>query len=121
MTEQLKQCLEFEKQYAKLRAELVSEIGKKIKSQPTSAKKIEGSCRMFSVSFSELTSWNLSPEFYDQEAQADIVVQKLTAATDMQSLMNHIQNMVEKKNTQIGKTTYHLNPKTITVLQEVLV
>ena len=122
MTEQLKQCLEIERQTAKLRADFVNEIGEKIKAQPTTAKKIEntGSCRMFTVNFSELTSWNLSPEFYDQEMQAEIVTQRLHATSNVYSLMNHIKDMVDKKSTRVGSTTYRLNPKTIAVLQEVL-
>ena len=120
MTEQLKQCLEIERQTAKLRADFVNEIGEKIKAQPTTAKKIEGSCRMFSVQFSELTNWNLSPEFYDQEMQAEIVTQILHATSDVYSLMSHIKDMVNKQSTRVGSTTYRLNPKTIAVLQEVL-
>ena len=116
MQNKMRECLALEAQHEALRMEIVEAMRQQITNCPTSGKKISDKPRVFTVNFASLTSWNLSPEYYDQDEQARIVSQKLESATSMGQMIKHMREMVETKKVKIGSTNYHLNEQTIQVL-----
>lgn len=118
MKEQIRECIRLEQKRTMCQSAIIAGIRDAIKAQPTTVKESSNpsTARMFTIKFSDLANWNLSPDFYDPNEQARIVTQKLLSAPSMIVMIKYIQAMVNEKKVKIGSTTYHLNPQTLKIL-----
>jgi len=74
-------------------------------------------CAVVKLSTIKDNDFNLSPYFYIQAAQADLVVRKLKSASTVTDFIDCIQEMVSKQRVRLSDgSTSRLNKKTVAVL-----
>lgn len=81
---------------------------------------IAGNVAAITVSFSSLDKGILSPEYYIQSRQAELVRQRLASAKTATEFRARIEDMANAGSVKIGCNTRRLNSMTVQVLQEYL-
>lgn len=79
------------------------------------------SCAIVSLSAIKNNDFILSPSFYMQDAQADLVARKLTSAKSVTEFIDRIQEMVNEKRARFSDgSSFRLNDRTVAVLESYL-
>lgn len=125
----LQEAIKAEKKSEQIRTAFVDALCEKIRKAAPEVKtgRISDSPVMFSVPFSRLASegcFNLSPEYYSQDAQADLVKSALKSASSMTSTVKKIEEISTAKAVISvnggSKNRFALNDVTCNILQDAI-
>lgn len=119
-------AIDAERKAAQQRRTFVDALCNEIRAAPPVAKSRREICSeptIFAISFSDLSvagCINLTPEYYSQEKQAQMVESVLRTAATTSSVIDRIGKLAEEKVVVINKTRFALNPSTCKVLTDTL-
>ncbi len=75
-------------------------------------------CAIVSLSTARGFGLTLTPSYYLQRVQADIVDKRLAGANTVTDLLNRCKEMVETRIVKSNHNTYVLNPVTVNIIQK---
>lgn len=122
----LQDAIQAEKKAEQVRIAFVDALCEKIRKATPRVKttRISDSPVIFSVPFNQLASegrFNLTPEYYSQDAQADLVKSALKSASSMASTVKKIEEISTAKAVNgNSKNRFALNGVTCNILQDAI-
>ena len=119
-------AIDAERKAAQQRRTFVDALCKEICAAPPVAKSMKmlsSEPTIFAISFSDLSASgciNLTPEYYSQKKQSQMVESVLRTAATTSRVIERISKLAEEKVVVINKTRFALNPSTCKVLTDTL-